>query len=100
MSAPLEFEYKGRRAMKAPLEFEFNPAVNRPSHYTSGEVECIDAIRSALGAEGFRFFCHGNAIKYIWRARHHGKGLEENVQKAIWYLRISIEDDPRKEKSR
>lgn len=27
--------------------------VNHPSHYTGGEVECIDAIESALTPEEF-----------------------------------------------
>jgi hypothetical protein len=75
-------------------------SVTHPMHYTSGEVECIDAIRSALGAEGFVSYCHGNALKYIWRAQHHERGAKESVKKAVWYLRSSIEDDPRKEKSR
>ena len=58
--------------------------VNHPSHYTSGSIECIDAIRSALTPEEFRGFCKGNAIKYVWRERH--KGGVESLQKAAWYL--------------
>lgn len=27
--------------------------VNHPAHYTTGAVECIDALRSALGLRGF-----------------------------------------------
>lgn len=38
--------------------------VNHPSHYTNGDIECIDAIRAALGKEGFIAYCRGNAIKY------------------------------------
>ncbi len=58
--------------------------VNHPSHYTQGEVECIDAIKSALTEEEFRGFCKGNAFKYIWREKH--KGQDESLKKAIWYL--------------
>ena len=58
--------------------------VNHPSHYTIGPIECIDAIESALGAEGFLNYCHGNAIKYLWRWRN--KGGIEDLDKAVWYI--------------
>lgn len=64
----------------------FSPdLVNNPPHYTQGEVECIDAIRSALTSEEFRGFCKGNAMKYIWRERH--KGGDESLAKAEYYLK-------------
>ena len=44
-----------------------NDAVNHPTHYTSGGVECIEAIRSSMTADGFCDYCKGNIIKYIWR---------------------------------
>lgn len=58
--------------------------VNNPPHYNQGAVECIDAIESALGPAGFRAYCKGNALKYIWREEH--KGGTESLRKAIWYL--------------
>ena len=58
--------------------------MNNPAHYNQGAVECIDAIESALGAEGFRAYCRGNAMKYVWRSEH--KGGDESLRKAIWYL--------------
>lgn len=58
-------------------------AVNHPSHYTAGEVECIDAIRSMLG-DGFIDYCRGNVVKYLWRAPLKG-GLED-YRKARQYL--------------
>lgn len=72
--------------------------VNSPAHYTTGEIECIDAIRSKLGEDGFRAFCQGNAMKYIWRAdqRTVPRNSDEDIRKAIWYLRMSRGDDPRK----
>lgn len=60
--------------------------VNHPEHYQSdGGIECIDAIRAALGLEGFVSHCRGTAIKYAWRA---GKKAEhaEDLRKAAWYL--------------
>ena len=62
-----------------------NDMVNNPSHYTEGEIECIDAIRSALGPYGFKYFCRGNAIKYIWRCELKGNA-EQDLRKANWYL--------------
>ena len=58
--------------------------VNHPRHYNAGSVECIDAIEASLGADGFKDFCVGNAIKYLWRWRH--KGGKRDIGKAQWYL--------------
>ena len=59
--------------------------VNHPPHYGQGEVECIDAIESALGAEGFKAYCRGNAMKYLWRSEYKGNS-EADLSKANWYL--------------
>jgi hypothetical protein len=40
---------------------------HNPSYYHDGNIECIDAIRSALGKEGFCYYCRGQAMKYLWR---------------------------------
>ncbi len=58
--------------------------VNKPEHYRQGEIECIDAIESALTPEEFRGYCKGNALKYIWRERY--KGGDESLRKAQWYI--------------
>ena len=63
--------------------------INHPAHYTQGEIECIDAIRAALGPEGFRAYCRGNVIKYVWRAEHKGK-TQEDLEKALWYARKAV----------
>jgi hypothetical protein len=62
--------------------------VKFPAHYNQGDIECIDALRSALGDEGFVGFCVGNVIKYLWRYRH--KGGVEDLRKAEEYLQWSI----------
>ena len=67
--------------------------VNRPSHYNHGGIECIDAIRAALGHDGFIAYCRGNVIKYQWRADHKHGG--EDLKKAAWYARMASGDDPR-----
>lgn len=58
--------------------------VNHPEHYTSGGIECIDAIQAALTPEEFRGFLKGNVIKYTWRERK--KGGSESLEKARWYI--------------
>jgi hypothetical protein len=58
--------------------------VNAPPHYRQGDIECIDAIRSALTDDEFRGYVKGNAIKYLWREKH--KGGDEDLKKAAWYL--------------
>ena len=65
--------------------------VNSPPHYTSGDIECIDAIRAALGPEGFKAFCRGNAIKYNWRSNL--KNGVEDIEKARWYMEKFIETE-------
>jgi hypothetical protein len=59
--------------------------VNNPSHYTTGGIECIDAIEAALTPEQFQGFCRGNAIKYAWRAGRKGDAAED-LSKGAWYL--------------
>lgn len=59
--------------------------VNSPAHYTQGDIECIDAIESMLGARGFEAFLRGQVMKYMWRLRGKGEALE-NAYKANWYL--------------
>ena len=61
-----------------------NDNVNHPEHYTSGGIECIDAIEAALTPEEFRGFLKGNVLKYTWRERI--KAGVESLQKAQWYL--------------
>lgn len=57
--------------------------VNSPDHYTSGQVECIDAIQSALTIDEYRGYLKGNILKYIWRERL--KNGAQDVQKSAWY---------------
>ena len=58
--------------------------VNHPPHYQSDSgIECIDAIRAALGSEGFIAYCRGNAMKYVWREKVNAA---EDLRKAAWYL--------------
>lgn len=61
--------------------------VNKPPHYTSGTVECIDYIDSlGLGQD----FCAANAIKYLTRYKMKGKPVED-LEKAAWYVNHLLE---------
>lgn len=64
--------------------------VNHPPHYTKGQVECIDAIQSALGDEAFVSYCRGQALKYVWRTGNKWDAAED-MRKAIWYLNKAAE---------
>ena len=57
-------------------------------------MECIEAIRSALGDDGFASYCQGNAMKYLWR--HRRKGGIEDLEKAKWYIDRMIETEGEK----
>lgn len=73
-----------------------NDAVQHPSHYTHGGIECIDAIRASMTADGFQDYCKGNILKYIWRWRD--KGGVEDLKKASVYLNWLINAADEKEK--
>ena len=66
-------------------------AVLHPSHYCRNGHECIDIIRAVLTDEEFRGYCKGNCIKYIFRCED--KGGEEDIRKAIQYLRFLLGKD-------
>ena len=59
--------------------------ISHPPHYTFSHVEVIDAI------EAWELGYHlGNVVKYVARAAHKGRRLED-LQKAQWYLQREIE---------
>lgn len=61
-------------------------AVDHPSHYNQG-IEVIDFIESHN-----MDFNTGNVIKYVSRAKHKGKYLED-LKKARWYLDRLISEE-------
>ena len=67
--------------MKEPVK-PVDP-VNHPSHYTSGDIECIDAIDACVC--NYKSPVHAGlvwqVIKYLWRAP-----LKGHYRKAKWYL--------------
>lgn len=68
---------------------KLDDSVNHPRHYTSGSVECIDAIESAVdGLTGMEALLTGQVIKYVWRWKW--KNGKEDLRKAEWYLKRLI----------
>jgi hypothetical protein len=61
-----------------PHDYQGEPmeSVN-PDHYKTGTVEAIDAIRSALGHQGFIDYCRGQVIRYLWRIGKKDDALVE-----------------------
>lgn len=88
----------GSRTSYEQLEQDLNECigqdfdvVNHPSHYTKGNIECIDAIESATtGKSGIEAVCVANVIKYLWR--YEEKNGLEDVKKAKWYLNKLISE--------
>jgi hypothetical protein len=78
-----------RWVIKTVDELEKFSSVEKPKHYNQdGEIECIDAIRAALGEE-FASYCLGNVIKYTWRYKY--KNGIEDLKKAQVYLRWAVD---------
>ncbi len=59
--------------------------INSPKHYCQGSVECLDAIESMSGINGFMEYLRGNIVKYLWRAKSKGNPLQD-LKKAQFYL--------------
>lgn len=72
--------------------------VNSPPHYTQGGIECIDAMQSAFGTAELEAYCKIAAFKYIWRCER--KNGNEDIHKAIWYLKkyLSLKEQKEVEK--
>lgn len=73
------------------VSVEDSDPVNRPSHYTAGGIECIDAIKASMSTEAFLGFLKGNVQKYMWRYEKKVAPVED-LKKAQWYLSKLIEE--------
>lgn len=61
--------------------------VNRPAHYRTGGLECIEAMEEASRNADLSPFCGYlwlNAFKYLWRWPYKN-GLED-LRKCRWYI--------------
>lgn len=76
-----------------------NTSVEHPSHYTSGGIECIDAMKAMFtGYEQAKivtkFYWHflsGQVLKYLWRWPLKEHPIQD-LKKARWYLDKLISD--------
>ena len=66
--------------------------VNNPSHYASGDIECIDAIEASMTPEAFKGYLKGNIIKYTWRYEKKINPVQD-LEKAQWYQKKLIETE-------
>lgn len=67
------------------IDDEEEDVVNNPSHYNTGNIECIEAIEESMTPEAYRGYLKGNCMKYLWRYDYKGKPVED-LEKAQWYL--------------
>lgn len=78
---------------EAPEEVEKrkNDMVNHPSHYTSGSIECIDALSSMVEnwEDCVAATLSWQVVKYLWRHPFKGKPVED-LRKAEFYLKRLI----------
>lgn len=93
--AKREFE-KGLAELEQPVHVWVNDhvptkhdPVNSPSHYTSGGIECIDAMQAMLSKQEFIGYLRGNVMKYQWR--YQNKNGLQDLNKAQWYLNKLVE---------
>lgn len=59
--------------------------INSPAHYNQGDIECIDAMIAAKGAEAVKNWCDCNVFKYGWRLGHKDEE-EQEIGKMKWNL--------------
>ena len=67
--------------------------INHPEHYTSGQYEVIDIIKSVLNSMDitpYQGYLLGNELKYLCRFPHKGGAVD--LHKAKWYLEKLISE--------
>lgn len=65
--------------------------VNNPSHYASGDIECIDAIKASMTKEAFLGYLKGNIQKYVWRYEKKINPVQD-LKKARWYMERMVRE--------
>lgn len=60
--------------------------INKPNHYRTGKVECIDCIASVVSLYNGEFaFLAGQVVKYLYRANSKGTFVQD-LKKAQYYM--------------
>lgn len=65
--------------------------INKPSHYTKGGIEPIDAMQGWLTDEQYEGMLLGNTIKYLSRCNHKDNKLQD-LKKSLYYLERLIKE--------
>jgi len=73
---------RGKIVLPSTLKVD---SVNSPSHYNSGDIECIQAIEASMSKEELQGYLKGNTIKYLWRYKYK-ENPAQDLDKALWYL--------------
>nr|DAN60882.1 MAG TPA: nucelotide kinase [Caudoviricetes sp.] len=81
-------------SLRNPINGQIEEAdeIHKPNHYNWRGVECKDVIRQLLGSEGYKRYCEGNVIKYLYRYTHKGTPATD-IAKAAEYLRMIAEEE-------
>tara|TARA_R110002124_G_scaffold73127_1_gene196167 strand:- start:1549 stop:1980 length:432 start_codon:yes stop_codon:yes gene_type:complete len=86
-----DMEKERLKELREPEYYDEDDPVNKPSHYTMGNIETINYIVDVMGEYHAAMFCHGNVLKYTG-TRLFGKGNPvQDAKKAVWYLNKMIE---------
>ncbi len=86
-----ENEFKPFVSVEDAATAKRHDPVNNPSHYASGGIECIEAIKASMSHEAFLGYLKGNVQKYMWRYEKKVNPAED-LRKARWYLDRLIEE--------
>lgn len=87
-TADHQHDYEERRV--PPAQWEQQPDIAHPSHYTYAPIECIDAMQKLYGVEKTIAYCELAAFKYRWRAGYKDD-IGKDISKALWYERKARE---------
>lgn len=85
----IDDETKSLNDTYAEIEQVRQDAINNPTHYTNGNIECLDAMQAMLSPDEFIGFLRGNIFKYQWRYKL--KNGVEDLKKAQFYQNKLIE---------
>lgn len=84
-------KYQVKNGVITLLTQPVSDPVNSPSHYASGDIECIDAIKASMTREAFLGYLKGNIQKYMWRYEKKVNPIED-VKKARWYMNKLVDE--------
>lgn len=70
--------------------------VDNVAHYDG--TACLEALRVALGRDGYISWLRGTIIKYQWRLGRKGNAAQD-ASKAAWYSQRLVEELERDEQA-